>query len=213
MQCFLNDLLSVKAKHKVSDTDKKHYITAQDLLRDSFALGLQVIESGFRPDFIVAVWRGGTPVGIAVQELLKYSGFDADHIAIRTSYYQGIDQTHSDVQVHNLGYLLENLEHEHSVLIVDDVFDRGRSIEAIINELRRLTRRNMPENIRVATVWYKPERNVTQLKPDYFVHETGQWLVFPHELDGLSEAEVREDKSGIAELVLRAKAYMESTDG
>ncbi len=190
----------------MSEHEEKIYITAEELLRDSFALGLQVIESGFQPDFIVAVWRGGTPVGIAVQELLKYAAVDTDHIAIRTSYYHGIDKTHSQVQVHNLGYLLENLDYEHSLLIVDDVFDRGRSIEAIINELKRLTRRNMPKDIRVATVWFKPEKNVTDLVPDYYVNETNRWLVFPHELDGLSEDEVAEGKPVIADLVLRAKA-------
>ena len=84
-------------------SDDKIYISADDLLRDSFQLGLNVMESGFRPDFIVAVWRGGTPVGIAVQELLDYAGLDTDHIAIRTSYYKGIDETRNQVQVHNLG--------------------------------------------------------------------------------------------------------------
>ena len=185
---------------------EKIYITADELLRDSFALGLQVIESGFEPDFIVAVWRGGTPVGIAVQELMKYAGVDTDHIAIRTSYYQGIDQTERHVQVHNLGYLLENLNYDNSVLIVDDVFDRGRSIEALIAELTRLTRRNLPKDIRIATVWFKPEKNVTDLTPDYYVNETNRWLVFPHELDGLSAEEVAAGKPVIADLVAAAKA-------
>ena len=189
---------------KEEHTDKI-YITADDLLRDSFALGLQVLESGFRPDFIVAVWRGGTPVGIAVQELMKYVGVDTDHIAIRTSYYQGIDKTSNQVQVHNLGYLLENLNHEDALLIVDDVFDRGRSIEAIIAEMKRLTRRNLPKDIRIATVWFKPEKNVTSLVPDYYINETNRWLVFPHELDGLTADEVADNKPIIADLVSRAK--------
>ena len=193
---------------KEEHTDKI-YITADDLLRDSFTLGLQVLESGFRPDFIVAVWRGGTPVGIAVQELMKYVGIDTDHIAIRTSYYQGIDKTASQVQVHNLGYLLENLNHEDALLIVDDVFDRGRSIEAIIAEMKRLTRRNLPKDIRIATVWFKPEKNVTDLVPDYYVNETNRWLVFPHELDGLSAGEVADNKPIIADLVSRAKELSE----
>ena len=152
----------------------------------------------------MAVWRGGTPVGIAVQELMKYVGIETDHIAIRTSYYQGINKTNSLVQVHNLGYLLENLNYDNSVLIIDDVFDRGRSIEAIISELQRLTRRNLPKDIRIATVWFKPEKNVTALSPDYYVHETNRWLVFPHELDGLTDEEVRNDKPLVAELVLAA---------
>ena len=186
--------------------DEKIYISANELLRDSFELALQVMRDGFRPDFIVAVWRGGTPVGIAVQELLSYCEVTTDHIAIRTSYYQGIDKTKREVQVHNLGYLLENLNYEHSLLIVDDVFDRGRSIEAILRELNRLLRRNMPKEVRIATVWYKPLKNLTELQPDYYVHETSQWLVFPHELDGLSDAEVLAGKTDIASIVHSARS-------
>ena len=188
--------------------EEKIYISADDLLRDSFQLALKVIESGFRPNFIVAVWRGGTPVGIAVQELLSYAGLETDHIAIRTSYYQGIDQVANQVQVHNLGYLLENLNYDDSLLLIDDVFDRGRSIQAILAELDRLTRRNMPKNIKIATVWYKPEKNVTDIQPDYFVHETSQWLVFPHELDGLSAEEVAQNKPVVADVVSAASAII-----
>ena len=48
---------------------EKHFISAQDLLVDSFKLAEQIFDSGFQPHFIVGVWRGGAPVGIAVQEL------------------------------------------------------------------------------------------------------------------------------------------------
>ena len=51
-------------------TDKQ-FIHAQELLDASYRLGVQILDSGFRPSFIVGVWRGGTPVGIAVQELLE----------------------------------------------------------------------------------------------------------------------------------------------
>ncbi len=37
----------------------KLYLTAQQLLEDSFRLGAKVLASGFRPSFIVAIWRGG----------------------------------------------------------------------------------------------------------------------------------------------------------
>ena len=72
-------------------TDKQ-YISAQQLLEDSFRLGARILKSGFRPNFIVGVWRGGSPVGIAVQELLHYFGVDSDHISIRTSSYTGIGE-------------------------------------------------------------------------------------------------------------------------
>ena len=68
----------------------KHFITEEELMLDGFRLGVRIVESGFRPTFIVAVWRGGAPIGIAVQEYLEFCGVDTDHIAIRTSSYAGI---------------------------------------------------------------------------------------------------------------------------
>ena len=76
------------------------YVGAQELLEDAFELGARVLESGFRPSFIVAIWRGGAPIGIAVQELLDYFGVESDHIAIRTWSYSGIDGQASEVRVH-----------------------------------------------------------------------------------------------------------------
>lgn len=169
---------------------EKYFIGARELLADSFRLGMQVYESGFRPSFIVGIWRGGSPVGIAVQELLDYFGIETDHIAIRTSLYAGINERRRRVRVHGLGYVLENIGHEDGLLIVDDVWDSGRSIKAVIDKLRIKARRNAPADIRVATVYFKPSMNKVKGKPDYFVHETDQWLVFPHELQGLSMDEI-----------------------
>jgi hypothetical protein len=185
----------------MSSSEEKMFIQAQDLLRDSFLLGKSIIDSGFRPDFIVGIWRGGTPVGIAVQELLDYAGIPTDHIAIRTSYYTGIESTQSKVQVHGLGYLIRKLNQEDNVLIVDDVFDTGMSIEAVITDLRERCRRNMPNDLRIATPWYKPTKNRTGRAPDYFIHQTDKWLVFPHELQGLSSDEVTIGKPEIADIV------------
>ncbi len=64
---------------------EKTYLSAQGLLEEAFRLGARVLQSGFKPTFIVAIWRGGAPIGIAVQEFLQYHGIQSDHIAIRTS--------------------------------------------------------------------------------------------------------------------------------
>ena len=153
-------------------------------------LGLQVVRSGFRPSFLVGVWRGGAPIGIAVQEILEYNGIECDHISIRTSSYTGIDKQARTVRVHALDYLVSVLNAEDSLLLIDDVFDSGRSLEAVIAELRRRCRRNLPEQIRIATVYFKPARNRSSLTPDFYVRSTDQWLVFPHEIDGLSREEI-----------------------
>ena len=113
----------------------KKYITADELLLDSFKLGVDIFNSGFRPNFIVGVWRGGTPVGIAIQEILAYLGNESDHIAIRTSSYIGINNQSKEVRVHGIDYLISNMNAEDSLLLVDDVFDSGRSIKAILDTL------------------------------------------------------------------------------
>ena len=183
----------------------KTVLSAQDLLDDSFRLGLKIVESGFRPTLIIAIWRGGTPVGMAVQEILDYCGVESDHIAIRTSSYVGVDQRGA-VAVHGLNYIIKKICHEDRLLIVDDVFDTGNTIAAVIEELRKRARDNTPDDIRIAVPWYKPRRNETDLVPDYFIHETAEWLVFPHELDALSPEELREARPEIARIVEAVKA-------
>lgn len=183
---------------------EKQFITAQDLLDDSFRLGNKIFESGFKPDFIVGVWRGGTPVGIAVQELFDHFGVSCDHIAIRTSSYEGIERRSKHIQVHGLNYIVENAEERHCLLIVDDVYDTGLSIKAIIDSLSTLSRLNTPHDIRIASVFFKPANNQTKRCPDYYVHETDKWLVFPHELKGLSDEEIARHKPEISQLVSRS---------
>jgi hypoxanthine phosphoribosyltransferase len=153
-----------------------------------------IVRSGFRPTYLVAMWRGGAPIGIAVQEVLEYHSIHSDHIAIRTSSYIGIDNQAKTVRVHALDYLLSRLSAEDELLLVDDVFDSGRSLEAVMAELKRRCRRNLPEKIRIATVYYKPKRNRSTLVPDYYVRDTDSWLVFPHEIQGLTREEILEHK-------------------
>ena len=63
----------------------KRYLDAQSLLEDSWHLGAMIQASGFKPDFICAIWRGGVPIGIALQSFLARFGTQSDHIAIRTA--------------------------------------------------------------------------------------------------------------------------------
>jgi hypoxanthine phosphoribosyltransferase len=173
---------------------EKVFISANELLRDSMELAMRIVRSGFKPTFLVAVWRGGAPIGIAVQEALEYHGIHADHIAIRTSAYTGINEQSKSVRVHAVDYLVSRLSFEDELLIIDDVFDSGRSLEAVMDELRRRCRRNLPNKIRIATVYYKPQRNCSALVPDYYVRATNSWLVFPHEIQGLTREEILQNK-------------------
>ena len=85
-------------------------------------------------------------------------------------------------------------------MIVDDVFDTGLSINQIIDDIKKACKKNTPE-IKIATPYFKPSKNKTDRRPDYFIHETDKWLVFPHELHGLSIDEIRENKPELNELI------------
>ena len=184
---------------------EKHYISANELLVDSFKLGEQIYKSDFHPDFIVGVWRGGAPIGIAIQEYLDYLDIPTDHIAIRTSSYYELGEQDKNVKVHGLDYIINNIKKSDKLLIVDDVFDTGRSIQAIFEHLEKALDNNMPQQIKTACPWYKPNKNVTQRKPDFFLHQTDQWLVFPHELKGLTLKEIIKNKTDIAGSIARQK--------
>lgn len=145
-------------------------------------------------------------MGIAMQELLALRGIESDHIAIRTSSYHAIDQQDSTVQVFSLSYLVKKISADDRLLIVDDVYDTGRSIDTIIDRLQQLTRRNMPQDVRVAVPYYKPTRNQTNRVPDYYLHETEQWLKFPHSLEGLTPEEVRKHRPQLASILSEAKS-------
>ena len=179
---------------------QKRYITAQELLEDSFRVAAKVYEDGFRPEFIVGIWRGGAPIGIAVQEFFDFKKVETDHIAVRTSSYYGINQQSKEIKVHGLHYIIENANATDSLLIVDDVFDSGRSIDALIKQLKILMRNNMPNDVRIACPWYKPKNSKVDIKPDYYVHESEEWLVFPHELSGLTPEEIEQGKTDLTNI-------------
>jgi hypoxanthine phosphoribosyltransferase len=96
---------------------------------------------------------------------------------------------------------VEHINAEDNLLIIDDVFDTGLSIEAVIRTLKKKTRKNMPQAIRTATVYYKPEKNKVGFLPDFFIHQTNHWLIFPHELDGLSPEEIENHKPGVGQFI------------
>jgi hypoxanthine phosphoribosyltransferase len=190
----------------------ERFIGADDLLQDSFQLAANIYEAGFEPDFLVGLWRGGSAVGIAVQEGLDYFGVKTDHIAIRTSYsgargYSQMISEGDNIRVHGLQYLLENLCSHHSMLIVDDVYSTGSSVNAVISQLAHKTRRNLPQDIRIASVWYRPSEKSLRT-PDYFVHETSDWLVLPYELSGFSIEELSQNRPEMAGLLERLAPHV-----
>ena len=193
---------------------KKIFVAADDLLLDSFRLAVAVRDSGFKPDFLVGLWRGGSAVGIAVQEGLEHLGIETDHIAVRTSYtgrpgYREMVDKADSIRVHGLDYLVDKVCEEHSLLIVDDVYSTGSSVKAVIERLARKTRRNLPHDIRIATVWYRPTDRTVRV-PDYYIHETADWLILPYELHGLTIDELKAHKPELAPIAERLNGLLQA---
>lgn len=179
----------------------KRYVGAEELLLDSFRLGKKVYASGYRPDFLIGIWRGGTPVGIVVQDYFMSKGLRLYHTAIKTESYTGVGVA-GKVDVSGLGQVLDMLNARPDpakILLVDDVFDTGKTMEKVLLLLKERTR--LEHEARIATVFYKPKRNKTSIIPDYYLHEADGWVVFPHEIAELTDDELREKNPEIYRIV------------
>ena len=203
VQVFLGAVLGAT----ILSMDAKHFIEESDLVEDSFRLAVKIYNSGFRPTFLVGLWRGGSSVGMYVQECLQSLGVETNHIALRTSYSglpdyeEMVSNPVENIRVHGTQYLLESLNAEDKLLLVDDVCSSGLTLEAVYNRLSKRLKRNMPRDVRTAAVWNKPKHNKTGHNPDYYLHESDSWLVLPYELTGLRREEIRAAKPFVASLL------------
>ncbi len=164
----------------------KIYISANDYLRDTFRLARMVLDSGWLPDDLIALWRGGAPVGVSVHEFLYYHGLRPRHRVLKCQSYMGIKKRGGEITFENANEIFGSIVPGSRLLVIDDVFDTGNTAQAVFDQLAPFK-----VDLRLATVYWKPGQNQTALKPDFHVRETEEWIVFPHELEGLTADEVK----------------------
>jgi hypoxanthine phosphoribosyltransferase len=164
----------------------KTYVSANDYLRDSFRLARAILDSGWEPEDLIALWRGGAPVGVSVHEFLHYHGLRPRHRVLKCQSYTGIQARNRNVQFENADDIFQSIVRGSRVLIIDDVLDTGNTARAVFERIAPFG-----AEVRLATVYWKPNQSQTDVKPDYYVRETDEWIVFPHELDGLTADEVK----------------------
>jgi len=175
----------------------KRYLSANDYLRDTWRLAAAVKASGWRPDVLLALWRGGAPVGVAVHDFFKATGWDVDHLPLKCASYTGIGENAGSVAFAHGDMVFGMLRRGQRVLVVDDVFDTGKTAAAVRERIGATG-----AEMRMACVYWKPAKNTTDLKPDYFVRDVGlEWIVFPHEIEGLSKDEIRAKDPFLADLM------------
>ncbi len=175
---------------------KKHYLNAQDFLRDNWRLARQILDSNWRPDVLLALWRGGAGVGVAIHEFFKAKGVSIRHMPVKCSSYSGIGYNQTAVQFSCADSVFAELKPGTKVLVVDDVFDTGRTAAAVHEKLEA-----MGCEMRMACVYWKPEKNQTPYTPDYHVTTLDKWIVFPHEIEGLTPEEIAEKDPVLAAIM------------
>jgi hypoxanthine phosphoribosyltransferase len=174
----------------------KIYVSADAYLRDVFRLARRILDAGWMPADMIVLWPGGAPVGMGIHEFLYYHGFRPRHRVLKCQSYTGIESRRQEVTFEGAEAVFGSVVAGSRVLVVDDVFDSGSTARAVLDRLAPLA-----VDARFAAVYWKPDANRTELKPDFFIHETDRWIVFPHELDGLTPDEVKEKDPAIHALL------------
>ena len=176
---------------------KKHYLSADQYQRDIWRLASEIRRSGWKPDFLVGLWRGGAPVAIAVHEFFRATGWDVRHLPLKCASYTAIGQNEGKV-VFTLGdEIFGMFRAGDRVLFIDDVFDTGKTAQAVHDRMLAVG-----ADSRIACVYWKPAKNQTALTPDFIAKDIGSdWIVFPHEIEGLTPDEVREKDPVLADLM------------
>ncbi|GLY33668.1 phosphoribosyltransferase [Kineosporia sp. NBRC 101731] len=150
----------------MSSTERE--ILTWDLFGEaSRELARDIAESGFRPDMVIAVARGGLlPAGAISYALgVKAAG------TLNVEFYSDIEETLPDPVV--LEPLLDtDAIVGKNLLVVDDVADSGRTLDLVLELLRR----HQPAQVRSAVLYTKPR---TIVQPDFSWRETDRWINFP----------------------------------
>jgi hypothetical protein len=142
-------------------------VSWEEVARLCESLASTISSSGFSPDVLVGVSRGGLVPVRLLSDLLGVG----EIYTIRVSFYKSVGKTADFPRITQP--LTERLEGK-AALLVDDVSDTGRSLLVAKDHVKRMG----AEDVKVATLHLKPH---STFRPDFFVGETGDWLVYPWE--------------------------------
>ena len=145
-------------------------LTWAELGEVTLNLARQVVDSGFRPDVVIAIARGGLVIAGSMTYALDIKLVDA----INVEFYVDINETRPDPIL--LAPLLDSESiADRRILLVDDVADSGRTLALVLKLLR-----GFGADVRSAVLYHKPRSIVT---PDYFWRHTDAWITFPWSAD------------------------------
>ena len=128
-------------------------------------LSQQIVESGWFPDLIVGVARGGLiPAGA-----IGYAIGVKEMGAINVEFYTDIGQTLPEPILLDPQLDTDSLQ-DKKVLVVDDVADSGKTLDLVVNLLEQTA-----SEVKSAVIYTKP---TTIFEPDFSWKKTDQWINF-----------------------------------
>jgi hypothetical protein len=132
------------------------------------SLARKIIETGFVPDVIVGVSRGGWIPARVLCDLLGTPLL----ASVGVESYIGVGQSKGQprlTQPISTGVSGKN------VLVVDEVADTGKSLKLV----KECVLEKGPKEVRTVTMYTKPW---TAIEPEYHQKKTSRWIVFPWEI-------------------------------
>jgi uncharacterized protein len=145
---------------------EREIMTWDHLGEASRQLAQAVVESGYVPDIVLAIARGGLLPGGAVAYALGVK----NSCAMNVEFYTDVDQRLQVPLILPPAPELIDLG-DARMLIVDDVADTGRTLEVVHDFCA-----DKVAEVRTAVLYEKPH---TIVKCDYVWRRTDRWIDFP----------------------------------
>ena len=128
----------------------------------------QVRRSGYNPDLLVAISRGGWVPGRVLSDLLE----NPNIATIKVEYYVDIYKTRSKPEITQP---LPIDVRGKKILLVDDIADSGKSLKLVKEYLTE----QGATDVKICALYYKPWSILT---PEFWARKTDAWICFPHEI-------------------------------
>ena len=151
----------------MTDTaDEREILTWPRFGEANRELAQAIHDSGFRPDLVVAIARGGLLFAGGLAYSLGVKACDA----LNVEFYTGVGETLA-APVLLRPFMDEEAANGARVLLVDDVADSGKTLRLAVDLVTR-----MGAEVRSAVLYSKP---TTIIQPDFSWKDTDRWIVFP----------------------------------
>jgi len=135
---------------------------------ESLQLSSKILQSGYYPDVVIGVLRGGYIIARLVTDVIQVE----DLGVVEVKFYKGIGER---AERPIITQPLTTDVRGKKVLIIDDVVDSGRTLQVVSEQVRL----RGAKDVKSAVLYYKPK---SIIKPDYFIVETEAWVFFPWEI-------------------------------